>query len=253
MDISIEGAPDMLGLEQGQIQQQLPPPTDQRNHATPINGFHGSTESFPDLAIQQDLYDQQQQQQQLHMQNQRYHGQNVVPPTPNSLEMHGGQAQYYRTPADHQQLHMYDHYRRAQRDQVGTSAPRPSVTAVLICLIDDFYASGVSCRDSTRFAIPVPRLCCAYRGLQSVNLACSESAKSSDPTLCLWSSPKLRYLRYNVPHRPKSGAIRTYHWSTSSDFAQVQTENVFVIYKESSPCCKTISRNEATKQEEAAV
>ena len=121
MDISIEGAPDMLGLEQGQIQQQLPPPMDQRNHATPMNGFHASTESFPDLAMQQDIFDQQQQQQ-LHMQNQRYHGQNVIPPTPNSLEMHGGQAQYYRTPADHQQLHMYDHYRRHQRDQVGIPA-----------------------------------------------------------------------------------------------------------------------------------
>lgn len=122
MDISIEGAVGMLGLEQGQIQQQQqqppPPPMDQRNHATPMNGFHGSTESFPDLAMQQDLFDQQQQQQQLHMQNHRYHGQNVVPPTPNSMEMHGGQAQYYPTPTDHQQLHMYDHYRRNQRDQV---------------------------------------------------------------------------------------------------------------------------------------
>ena len=118
MDTSMEGAAGMLGLEQGHIQQQQPP-MDQRNHTTPLNSFHGSTESFPDLAMQQDLFDQQQQQQ-LHMQNQRYHGQNVVPPTPNSLEMHGGHAQYYRTPADHQQLHMYDHYRRTQKDQVGT-------------------------------------------------------------------------------------------------------------------------------------
>lgn len=118
MDTSMEGAAGMLGLEQGHIQQQQPP-MDQRTHATPLNGFHGSTESFPDLAMQQDLFDQQQQQQ-LHMQNQRYPGQNVVPPTPNSLEMHGGHAQFYRTPADHQQLHMYDHYRRNQKDQVGT-------------------------------------------------------------------------------------------------------------------------------------
>lgn len=122
MDTSIEGAAGMLGLEQGRIpqQQQQPPPIDQRNLATPINDYRGSTESFSDLAMQQDLFDQQQQQQ-LHMQNQRYHGQNVVPPTPNSLEMHGGHAQYYRTPVDHPQLHMYDHYRRSQKDQVGTS------------------------------------------------------------------------------------------------------------------------------------
>ena len=118
MDTSMEDAAGMLGLDQGHIQQPPPPPPsmDQRNHATPMNGFHGSTESFAELAMQQDLYDQQQQQ--IHMQNQRYHGQNVVPPTPNSLEMHGGHAQYYRNPADHQQLHIYDHYRRSQKDQV---------------------------------------------------------------------------------------------------------------------------------------
>ena len=121
MDTSIEGSAGMLGLESGhmpQQQQQQPSPMDQRNHATPMNGYNGSTESFPDLAMQQDPFDQQQQQQ-LHLHNQQYHGQNVVPPTPNSLEMHGGHAQYYRTPIDHQQLHMYDPYRRSQKDQVG--------------------------------------------------------------------------------------------------------------------------------------
>ena len=120
MDTSMEGAAGMLGLgqEHMQLQQEQPPPMDQPNHSTPINGFHGSTESFPDLIMQQELFDQQQQQQ-LHMQHQRYHGPNVVPPTPNSLEIHGGHAQYYRTPADHQQLHMYDHYRQNQKDQVG--------------------------------------------------------------------------------------------------------------------------------------
>ncbi len=114
MDTSMEGAAGVLGFEQGHMQQQQ---MDQRNPATSINGCHGSTESFPDLAMQQDLFDQQHQQQ-IYMQNQQYHGQNVVPPTPNSLEMHGGHAQYYCTPADPQQLHMYDHYRRNQKDQV---------------------------------------------------------------------------------------------------------------------------------------
>ena len=122
MDTSMEGAAaTMLGLDQGQMQlhQEQPPPMDQRDHATPMNGFHPSTEPFSDLAMQQDLFDQQQQQQ-LHMQNQRYQGPNVVPPTPSSLEMHGGHAQYYPT-ADHQQVHMHDHYRRNQKDQVGAS------------------------------------------------------------------------------------------------------------------------------------
>ena len=124
MDTSIEGTAGMLGLETGHMPQQQqqqqppPPPMDQRSHATPMNSYNGSTESFQDLAMQQDPFDQQQQQQ-LHLHNQQYHGQNVVPPTPNSLEMHGGHAQYYRTPIDQQQLHMYDPYRRSQKDQVG--------------------------------------------------------------------------------------------------------------------------------------
>ena len=125
MDTSMEGAATMLGLDHGQmqLQQEQPPlPMDQQNHATPMNGFHASTEPFSDLAMQQDILDQQQQQQQqLHMQNQRYRGPNVVPPTPSSMEMHGGHAQYYPTAADHQQIHMYDHYRRNQKDQVGAS------------------------------------------------------------------------------------------------------------------------------------
>jgi hypothetical protein len=115
MDTSMEGTAGMLGLEQGQMQHQIG-----QHHPTPMNGFHGSTDSFPDLAIQSELFEQQQQQQQLHMQDQRYHGQNVIPPTPNSMDMHGAHAQYYRTPADHPQLHMYDHYRR-QKDQVRSS------------------------------------------------------------------------------------------------------------------------------------
>lgn len=123
METSMDGTAGMLGLEQGHMQQQ-PSAMDQQNHLTPINGFHGSTESFPDLAMQQDLFDQQQQQQQLHMQNHGHHGQIVVPPTPSSLEMHAGHAQYYRTPADHQQLHMYDQYRRNQKDQVGPPESR---------------------------------------------------------------------------------------------------------------------------------
>ena len=119
MDTSMEGAASILGLDQGQmqLQQEPPQPMDQQNHANPMNGFHDSAEPFSDLAIQQELFDQQQQQQ-LHLQNQHYQRPNVVPPTPSSLEMHGGHSQYYPTPADHQQIHVYDHYRRNQKDQV---------------------------------------------------------------------------------------------------------------------------------------
>lgn len=116
MDTSMEGNAGMLGLEDGQMQHQM----GQHGAAPSINGFQDSTEPFPDLALQSELFEQRQQQQQMNLQSQRYHAHNAVPPTPNSMEMHGGHAQYYRTPTDHQQLHMYDHYRRNQKDQVSS-------------------------------------------------------------------------------------------------------------------------------------
>ena len=112
MDTSMEGTAGMLGLEHGNIQQQM----GQQSAAPSLNGFQGSTESFPDLAMQSELFDQHQRQQ-AHLQNQRYHAQHAIPPTPNSMEMHNGHP-YYRTPTDHQPLHIYNQFRRQQKDQV---------------------------------------------------------------------------------------------------------------------------------------
>jgi len=116
MDTSMEGSAAMLGLDNGQIQHQM----GQHTTAPSMSGFQSSTDPFLDLALQSELFEQRQQQRQhIHMQNQRCHGQHAIPPTPTSLEMHGGHAQYYTTPTEHQQLHMYDHYRRNHKDQVS--------------------------------------------------------------------------------------------------------------------------------------
>lgn len=114
MDTSMEGATGMLGLEMGQMQHQM----DRHGAAPSMSGFQHPTEPLPDLALQSELFEQQRRQQ-IHLQNQRYHAQQSIPPTPDSMEMHDRQAQYYRTPTDHQQLHMYDHYRRTHKDQVS--------------------------------------------------------------------------------------------------------------------------------------
>ena len=76
--------------------------------------FPGLNSPVPFMTSQQD----QQQQARLQMQQQsRYYGHNAVPPTPNSLEMHGNHSEYYNT-ADRQQQLMYEHYRRHQHEQV---------------------------------------------------------------------------------------------------------------------------------------
>ena len=118
MDTSMEGDADTLRLEHGSTQQQQQQQMGQSTAAPPVNGYPTSTGSYPDLALQAELYEQQQQHR-MHMQNQEYHAPHRVPPTPNSVEIHSGRAQYYRTPTDHQQLRMYDHFRRAQKDQVN--------------------------------------------------------------------------------------------------------------------------------------
>lgn len=127
MDTSMEGPTGILGLEHGQMLHQI----GQHSAAPALSGFQSSSEPFPDLALQSELFEHQQRQQ-IHMQNQRYHAQHAVPPTPNSLEMHGGHAQYYRAATDHQQIHMYDHYRRSHKDQVSLNAKQARKHRVLI-------------------------------------------------------------------------------------------------------------------------
>ena len=111
MDTSMEGSAPMLALEHGNIHQM-----GQQSAAPAMNPFHPSTDHFPDLAMQSDLFDPPQQQQ-VPLQNQHYHAHHAIPPTPNSIEMHNGHP-YYRTPTDHQQLHIYNQFRRHQKDQV---------------------------------------------------------------------------------------------------------------------------------------
>ena len=120
MDTSMDGNDvGILEFEQGHTQHHT---MLQHSQAPAMNGFHGSTDSFPELAMQSGMYEQQRQQQ-MYMQVQQYHNQNIVPPTPTSIEMHGGRTHYYHTPMEHPQLHIYDHYRR-QKDQVPQASTR---------------------------------------------------------------------------------------------------------------------------------
>ncbi|KAK4692204.1 hypothetical protein P7C71_g4951, partial [Lecanoromycetidae sp. Uapishka_2] len=124
MDTSMDGHAGILGLEDGHPQQHQA--IAQHSQASSMNGFHGSTDSFPDLTMQPDMFEQQQQRQHMHMQAQRY--QNAVPPTPNSMDMHGAHSHYYHTPMDHPQLHLYDQYRRQKDQMVFTPLVSPAVT-----------------------------------------------------------------------------------------------------------------------------
>lgn len=89
-------------------------------HGTPIAHSHPASESLSDLDAQIHFLQQQrhqQQQRQIQEQSRNYYAQNrMIPPTPNSVEMHGGSRQFYHPQSDPQHQAMYERY-RMQKDQ----------------------------------------------------------------------------------------------------------------------------------------
>lgn len=116
MDTSMGNEEGLMQLEDGNMQQQN---MDQGNPMQTMNRFQASTDSFHNLNIHSDLYAPNQQQQMHIRAPHQYHGQNMIPPTPNSVEMHGDQTRYYRPLGDHQTQAVYESFgRNPQKDQV---------------------------------------------------------------------------------------------------------------------------------------
>lgn len=115
MDTPMGNEQGLMRLEDGNMPQDM----DQGNSMQNMNGFQGSTSSYHNLNIHSDLYTPiHQQQMHIHAPRQ-YHGQNMIPPTPNSIEMHGDHTQYYRPSGDHQAQAVYESFgRNPQKDQV---------------------------------------------------------------------------------------------------------------------------------------
>ena len=108
MDTTMGDGTDLSGYHDAQANQQL-------NHSTSnplLNGYGGSHEQLFDMQMPTHLN----QPSHAYSKGPQY-TQGMVPPTPNSIEMHGGHPTYYHL-STHQQAHVYDHYRRNHRDQV---------------------------------------------------------------------------------------------------------------------------------------
>jgi hypothetical protein len=90
----------------------------------PISHTHSSNESLVELDAQiqylqhqRQQRQQQQAQQQLQDQQRNFYAQNgMIPPTPNSMELHGATSQFYPQ-SDPQQQAMYERYRMQMKDQ----------------------------------------------------------------------------------------------------------------------------------------
>ena len=80
---------------------------------------NSSTESLMGMNMGAQRFHERQKQYPLQYPRQDpYQRQGVVPPTPNSIEMHGGYPQFYHQADQHAQA-SYEHYARKHQDQVG--------------------------------------------------------------------------------------------------------------------------------------
>ncbi|MCJ1389284.1 hypothetical protein MMC18_002140 [Xylographa bjoerkii] len=131
LDTDMANEVGILGMKEGEIQQQLDSNlAAMQPSAQDLRDLNGSSESVMDLSIEAQIFHQQQ----LNYHQQRliqghYHRQGMVPPTPNSLEMHGQPRSYPQM--DPQARVMYEHYAQKQQDHlVFTPLVSPAVTPV---------------------------------------------------------------------------------------------------------------------------
>lgn len=140
------------------MQERMPAMTTAASHPS-IHGptltqAHGSNERLSELDAQIQYLQHQrheQQQRQIQEQQRNYYAQSrMIPPTPNSVEMHGGGAQYYSQP-DAQQQAMFERYQMHVKEHEVSSA-HYLVPQYLsdFTITDGFHSTGISCSDSFR-------------------------------------------------------------------------------------------------------
>ena len=117
LDTNMENEVGMIGMKDGDIAQQIDPSLTAMQASPQLQDLNGSSESLMDLSIQAQIFHQQQ----LNYHQQRllqghYHRQGLIPPTPNSLEIHGQPRSYPQL--DPHARAMYEHYARKQQDHV---------------------------------------------------------------------------------------------------------------------------------------
>lgn len=122
MDTNMEQSDVTTGLEMGQNSQPHhyaagPEQAD----LSPMGGHDKPQRGVVDMNLQAQLLRQQQQRQQM-MQSQEYQRQTIIPPTPNSLDLHGGAARYYQH-LDAQGQAIYERYQQMKEDQVREDGP----------------------------------------------------------------------------------------------------------------------------------
>ncbi|KAL8926350.1 MAG: hypothetical protein Q9172_001801 [Xanthocarpia lactea] len=125
MDLHTNNNPNgFLGFHPGAMQQFGGP--------SALPDFTAASQVFPDMNMPSQLYEQQQLQHQLSQHTSygpSYNGHHMVPPTPNSIEIHGGLPQYQHMVSNNHARAVYEHHRRHPKGQTTfTPLVSPAVT-----------------------------------------------------------------------------------------------------------------------------
>lgn len=121
MDTPMGNEPGRLGLDDGPMQQEL----DQHSSMRFMDGFHSSADSFHEMTMHTGLFNPHQSHPLHQLHGPQFRGQNIIPPTPDSIEMHGDPTRYYRSSGEHQSQVTYERFGRNQNDQVRILQPWP--------------------------------------------------------------------------------------------------------------------------------
>jgi hypothetical protein len=101
------------------MQEHIPAMTTAGSHPTipgPASNGRPSSGSLVEIDAQIQYLQQQRQQRQMQEQQKFYARNGMIPPTPNSMELHGNNGQFYPQ-SDPQQQAMYERYRMQVKDQ----------------------------------------------------------------------------------------------------------------------------------------
>lgn len=106
------------------MQEHIPAMSTAGSHTTipgPTSNGQSSSGSIVEIDAQIQYLQQQRQQRQMQEQQKYYARNGMIPPTPNSVELHGNNGQFYPQ-SDPQQQAMYERFRMQVKDQEVSKA-----------------------------------------------------------------------------------------------------------------------------------
>lgn len=154
LDPALDASMNLFGFDEGQVHQQQQQAQDQVTSGTADQNTNLDFYSMPHIpnVPSQPHSQHQQSYQNIRVKHREFYGRSIIPPTPKSMEMGGGHAQYYHSPSMYSEQ-AYEHLRQRQRNNVrrtDDSSRKPKADE----LADGFHSFGITCRDAFGYTVP---------------------------------------------------------------------------------------------------